>query len=65
MAREWVGLWGWGGGLQMGLHHPLYQDPWGLAGIYTHAPENEEDAHSSAAPIVEGEGGREGGREEW
>lgn len=55
--------------MERGLNLPLYPDAWGSAGIYTPAPENGEDAHSSAAPIVEGEGcregKREGAREEW
>lgn len=58
-----VGGVGGVGGVHVGLNLSLYPDPWGSAGIYTPAPESEEDAYSSAAPIVEGEGGRKGGVE--
>lgn len=49
-----------GGRGQTGLNLLFYPDPWGSAGIYTPGPENGQDAHSSATPIVEGEGGVEG-----
>lgn len=52
--------WGGVGGGQTGLNLLFYPDPWGSAGIYTPGPENGQDTHSSATPIVEGEGGVEG-----
>lgn len=46
--------------MQTGLNLLFYPDPWGSAGIYTPGPENGQDAHSSATPIVERGGGVEG-----